>query len=244
MIVAITSTKGGTGKTTTVCNLAATLGRAGYDVLAVDLDPQASLTRWYGAVEGPTLADVLGGESALTGAVYTDERFGFDLVPASRGLRAVEDELGRLERPLRRLVHEHYDMCLIDTPPSVSSFTSAGVEVSAGVVIPIEASMAAMDTLNDSLEVVRQLGGHVLGVLVCRVDPRTSNDISVHPHLKEQYGDLIFETQIRESVAVRDSHAERVPTVAAYADVNAAKDYKDFSLELKARIDHAQKKTV
>jgi len=244
MIVAITSTKGGTGKTTTVCNLAATLGRAGYDVLAVDLDPQASLTRWYGAVDGPTLADVLEGESSLTGAVYTSDPFGFDLVPAARSLRGVQDQLGALERPLRRLVHEHYDLCVIDTPPSVSAFTSAAVEVSTGVVIPIEASMAAMDTLNDSLEVVRQLGGRVLGVLVCRVDPRTSNDVSVHPYLVEQYGELIFETQIRESVAVRDSHAERVPTVVSYSDVNAAKDYKDFSLELKARIDHAQKETV
>jgi chromosome partitioning protein len=245
MLVAVSSTKGGTGKTSTVCNVSASLGRAGYDVLAVDLDPQRSLSRWFGVSDGPTLASVVSGERALTDVVYTDENFGFDLVPSSRGLRDNTDDLGRLERPLHRLVHEHYDLCLIDTPPTVSAFTSVAVEMSTGVVIPIEASMAAMDTLGDSLEVVRGLGGEVLGILVCRVDRRTSNDISVHPHLVEQYGDLVFNGVIRESVAVRDSHAERVPTVVHAPSNNASKDYKDFALELKARIDHhAKQKAV
>ena len=242
--IAISSTKGGSGKTSTVCNVAHALGAAGYEVLAVDLDPQGSLSRWYRATEGPGLPDFLSGRCGLTEAVYTDEDFGFDLIPASRALRDSEKNLGRLERPLRRLVSSHYDICFIDTPPSVSAFTSAAVEASTGVVIPIEASMAAMDTLEDSLAVVRQLGGQVLGVLVCRVDTRTANDVSVHPHLQEQYGDLIFEQFIRESVAVRDSHAERKPTVRAHPGVNASKDYKDFALQLKARIDHAEKKEV
>lgn len=243
-ILTIASTKGGTGKTTTVCNTAAALGRAGYEILTVDLDPQRSLSRWYGVSQGPTLAEVLSGDSALTEVVYTDDEFGFDLIPSSRRLRDHEDALSRLERPLRRLVHGHYDLCLFDTPPSVSRFAGAAVEMSTATIIPIEASMAAMDTLGDSLEMVRQLGGEVLGVLVCRVDKRTANDISVQPHLMDQYGDLVFEHVIRESVAVRDSHADRVPTVVAAPDNNASKDYKDFALELKARIDHAEAKAV
>jgi cellulose biosynthesis protein BcsQ len=237
-IITIASTKGGTGKTTTVCNAAAVLGQAGYDVLAVDMDPQASLSRWYEATEGPGLAGVLSGSHALTDVVYTSDTFGYDLVPSSRRLRDVEAELSRLERPLKRLVHDHYDLCIIDTPPSVSRFTSAAIEISRGVVIPIEASMAAMDTLADSIEVVRQLGGSVLGVLVCRVDRRTSNDISVRPHLAEQYPGLVFDEVIRESVAVRDSNAERVPTVVGSPSNNASQDYKSFALQLKAKMDH------
>lgn len=238
MIIAVASTKGGTGKTSTVCNTAAALGQAGYDVLAVDLDPQASLSRWYGVTEGPTLASVLGGSHGLTDVVYTDDEFGFDLLPSSRQLRNGERELGRVERPLRRLVYEHYDVALVDTPPTASRYTSAAVEMSGGVLIPIEASMAAMDTLADSMEVVRRLGGEVLGILVCRVDRRTRNDVSVQPHLKEQYGDLVFDTVVRESVAVRDSHADRLPTVVHSPSNNAAQDYKDFALSVKARIDH------
>lgn len=244
MIVSVASTKGGTGKTTTVCNVAAALGRAGYEVLTVDMDPQRSLSRWYGVSEGETLTDVLTGHSKLTGAVYTAEDFGFDLIPSSRRLRDCEGELARLERPLQRLVYEHYDLCLVDTPPTVSQFTGAAVEFSSGVIIPIEASMAAMDTLGDSIEMVRQLGGDVLGVLVCRVDSRTSNDISVQPYLREQYGDLVFDQVIRESVAVRDSHADRVPTVVDSPDNNASKDYKDLALQIKARIDHAKQEAV
>lgn len=244
MIISIASTKGGTGKTSTTCNTGAALGLSGYDVLAVDMDPQRSLSRWYGVSEGKTLSAVLSGESSLKEAVYADEDFGFDLIPSSRRLRSQETSVSRLERPLRRLVFDHYDLCFIDTPPSVSQFAGAAVEMCEGVIVPIEASMAAMDTLADSLNMVRQLGGSVLGVLVCRVDRRTSNDISVRPHLQEQYGDLIFDHEIRESVAVRDSHADRIPTVVSDPDNNASKDYKDFALKLKARIDHAEEKEI
>jgi chromosome partitioning protein len=242
--ITVASTKGGTGKTSTVCNVSAALGLAGYEVLSVDMDPQRSLSRWYGVSGGTTLSEVLSSESALTEAVYTDDEFGFDLIPSSRRLRELESNLSRLERPLRRLVHKHYDLCLIDTPPSISRFTGAAVEMSDVAVIPIEASMAAMDTLGDSLDMIQQLGGDVIGVLVCRVDRRTSNDISVRPHLHEQYGDLIFDQVIRESVAVRDSHADRVPTVVAEPENNASTDYKEFALKLKARIDHAEKEKI
>lgn len=239
MLLSVTSTKGGSGKTSTTCNVAAVLGNAGYDVLAVDLDPQASLSRWYKAVEGPGLASVLSGSSELTEAVYFDEHFGFDIVPSSRALRGVK-EPSAIDRPLRRLVHSHYDVCLIDTPPTAGRFTTAAVEIAGRALLPIEASMAAMDTLADSMEVVRQLGAEVVGILVCRVDRRTSNDISVHPHLKDQHGDLVLDTQIRESVAVRDSNADRIPTVKDKPDNNAARDYHDAALEIKARLDHAQ----
>lgn len=244
MVISVASTKGGTGKTSTVCNAAAALGLSGYEVLTVDIDPQRSLSRWYGVGEGTTLSEVLRGDSALRDAVYTSEQFGFDLIPSSRRLRDQEENLSRLERPLHRLVYEHYDLCLIDTPPSISRFSGAAVEMSDGTVIPIEASMAAMDTLGDSLNMVRQLGGEVLGVLVCRVDQRTSNDISVQPHLREQYGDVVFDQVIRESVAVRDSHADRIPTVVARPENNASSDYRDFALKLKARIDHAKQEEV
>jgi chromosome partitioning protein len=237
MLCAVASTKGGSGKTSTVVNTASVLAGA-ENVLAVDLDPQASLSRWYG-VEGPGLASVLSGDKKLTEVIYADEDFGFDLAASSRRLRRVDD-LSPIDRPLRRLVHEHYDLCLIDTPPTAGRFTSAAIETAGRVLIPIEASMAAMDTLADSIAAVRQLGAEVVGVLVCRVDRRTKNDISVQPHLKDQYGDLVFDVQIREAVAVRDSNADRIPTVTYDPSNNAARDYHDAALELKARLDYAQ----
>ena len=47
-IIAVVNQKGGTGKTTTVANLAIALRARGRRVLAVDVDPQASLTFYFG----------------------------------------------------------------------------------------------------------------------------------------------------------------------------------------------------
>ena len=51
-IITIFNEKGGSGKTTTACQLAGTLGLRGYDVLVADLDPQQTSAKWLARYEG------------------------------------------------------------------------------------------------------------------------------------------------------------------------------------------------
>lgn len=51
-IITVYNEKGGSGKTTTTCQLAGTLGHRGYDVLVADLDPQQTSANWLGTQDG------------------------------------------------------------------------------------------------------------------------------------------------------------------------------------------------
>src|SRR5512143_2924827 len=88
-ILAISNMKGGVGKTTTTVNLAAALGQHGRKVLAVDLDPQASLTAALGFMPDDlprSIANALDERAVPLTAILQWTPAGFDLVPANHEL--------------------------------------------------------------------------------------------------------------------------------------------------------------
>ena len=94
-VLVVSQQKGGVGKTTTAINLAVLLAQAGERVLAVDTDPQFTLSRQLGielAALPLTLVDVLAGRAGAGEAVVLDVH-GLDVIPAGRELAGVEMSL-------------------------------------------------------------------------------------------------------------------------------------------------------
>ncbi len=135
MRLAVCSSKGGVGKTSTAANLAAVLASRGR-TLAVDADPQDSLGRAFGVVaKGPddSLAGVLAGTTETRAAVRAEVAPGLDLLPAHAALEQVGVSLASqgglvtsLRRALRPLLAE-YEHVVIDTHGDLGNLTLAAV---------------------------------------------------------------------------------------------------------------------
>jgi chromosome partitioning protein len=159
LCMAIANFKGGVSKTTSAMVLAQGLSLRGHRVLAIDMDPQGSLTTLHGVLpetevtEEMTISSLCHGTSNdITPAIRSTYWNGIDLVAAAPFLFSAEfalparqmsdssvrfwDVLNQGLEPVRDL----YDLIIIDTPPSLSYVTINGLWAADGVVVPVPPS--------------------------------------------------------------------------------------------------------
>jgi chromosome partitioning protein len=241
--IAVLSLKGGTGKTTTVRTLADVLRRVGLDVLAVDLDPQGNLSDYFDVPPdaSPGIADVLSGDAKVKEAVYDG-----GIVPATLNLAEVERSLsgkmGRelvLKKALKDARRQH-DVILIDCPPALGLLTVNGLVAADWAIVSSEAQYFALQGVNGALEVIEQAREYynddlqVLGVLMNIADMRTKHSQDAYAQLREAFGEQVFDTVIRSSIAYAES-AEKALSILDYRpDLGA--DYEALAAEVLDRI--------
>jgi chromosome partitioning protein len=240
--IAVLSQKGGTGKTTAVRTLTDVLRRSGVRTLAVDLDPQGNLSDYFDLptdVE-PTIADVLSGRSQAIEAIHEH------IIPANLSLAEAElmlgGKMGR-EMTLRRALADaggDYDVILIDCPPSLGLLTINALVAADQALITAEAQYFALQGVEQAMEVVELARDSLnpelslLGVLLNLADMRTVHSREALVSLKERFGDQVFDTVIRSSIAYAES-AERARSILDHRpDLGA--DYLALAGELLGRI--------
>jgi chromosome partitioning protein len=241
--IAVLSLKGGTGKTTTVRTLADVLRRVGLDVLTIDLDPQGNLSDYFDVPPdaSPTIADVLSGDFKIR-----DATFDGGIVPASPILAEVERSLsGKMGRELvlskaLKDARKQHDVVLIDCPPALGLLTINGLVAADWALISSEAQYFALQGVQGALEVIGQAKEYYnadlefLGVLMNIADMRTVHSREAYAQLKEAFGEKVFETVIRSSIAYAES-AERATSILDYRP-DLGTDYVSLADEVLARI--------
>jgi chromosome partitioning protein len=241
--IAVLSLKGGTGKTTTVRTLTDVFRRIGLDVLAIDLDPQGNLSDYFDVPPdaSPTVADVLSGEAKAKAAEHDG------IIPASPILAEVERSLsGKMGRELvlRKALKDarkSHDVILIDCPPALGLLTVNGLVAADWALISSEAQYFALQGVEGALDVVGQAKEYYnddlewLGVVLNIADMRTVHSREAFASLKEHFGEKVFETVIRSSIAYAES-AERARSILDHRpDLGA--DYLQLADEILARVD-------
>ena len=240
--ITVLSLKGGTGKTTTVRTLSDVLRRVGLDVLAIDLDPQGNLSDYFDVARdaSPTIADVLSGNAKAKAATHDG------IIPATPILAEVERSLsGKMGRELvlRKALKEartQHDVILIDCPPALGLLTINGLVASDWALISSEAQYFELQGVNGALDVIGQAKEFYnpdlewLGVVLNIADMRTTHSRDAYAQLQEVFGDKVFETVIRASIAYAES-AEKARSILDHRpDLGA--DYLALADELLKRI--------
>ena len=252
-IIACANQKGGVGKTTTVVNLAAYLGRLGERVLVVDLDPQGNATSGFGVDRRSlraTLFDVILGDASLESVVVDTVAEGCRLAPASVSLAGAEVELASADRRERRLSHVlrdvrgDYDYILLDCPPSLGLLTVNALTASDSVLIPTQCEYYALEGLSQliaTLNLVRDNLNPALaikGVVLTMYDARTNLSADVAAEVRKHLGAAVLDTVVPRSVRLSEAPSFGLPVALYRADSRGAIAYDALAHEIRRRDGH------
>lgn len=249
-ILSIANFKGGTGKTTTACNLAALLGWEGKRVLLIDADAQHNATDFFVAdPDGYTLTDMLEGlgESVAEDNIVHADRYPIDVLCADMGLlrldlAAILNQSNATQKRMDDFLDalredDAYDFVICDCPPQFTAASVACLINSDEVILPTKVDAFSRQGVIELTEQLRAAGLRLLRpmprirVLITMADARSSVPRQVAALYRSE-GFEVCGTAIRSGVAVSKSTWQRLPLYAVAPMSNPAQDYEALAEEV------------
>jgi chromosome partitioning protein len=248
--------KGGVGKSTITCNLAAISAHRGKRTLVVDLDPQGNSTQY-----------LLGhgtNDQSLTLAGFFDQTLNFKLNPKGteefivaspyEGLHVMpshpqlEELQSKLEsrykiyklRDALQELAEDYDEVYIDTPPALNFYTRSALIAADACLIPFDCDEFSRRALYSLLENVEEIKADhnrhlaIEGIVVNQFQPRASLPQKVVQELIEE-GLPVLSPYLSASVKIKESHEQARPMIHLDARHKLAQEFVELHDTLAAR---------
>ena len=248
-VVTVINQKGGVGKTTTVINIAAQIALRGFRVLVIDSDSQGNCATGLGVdkskVKNTTRDLILSPETAVDSRHATAVE-NLHIIVGDRSLIGLEQEMmrqlgreKRMKEALRPLL-AHYDLVLIDTPPSLGLVTINALVASDGVLVPVQTEYFALEglaLLSGTIREVRSLLNERLGVdgVLLTMHSQTLLNKQVAGEVLENFPNLVVKPAIRRNVRLAEAPSHGIPIHLHDPSSPGGKDYQDIATELQHR---------
>lgn len=246
--------KGGVGKTSVTCNLAAAFAKAGMKVLVIDLDPQCNTTQYLLGQEATikkTIADFFEStlsfklfQNSLSETLHQSPYKNLDVIPASSALTEMQSKLEsrykvmKLSQALDILASFHsYDQVLIDTPPALNFYSMSAMLSADKVLIPFdcdEFSVKALEQVAERIEDIKsdyrpqlQIEGVIVNHFQSQANlPKIAID-SLH-----QKGFQVLRPFLSSSIIMKESHSASTPLVYFKPKHKLSCEYTDLAKSL------------
>lgn len=245
--------KGGVGKTTIVCNLAAMAAAHGKKTLVVDLDAQCNASQYLlssgdrqaEAGSADFFENILkrGRQSNKLADFITPTPFeNLSLMAAHPDLEEIRVKLEakhkiyKLRQALEQL--EGFDVVYIDTPPAMNFFSQSALIAATHCLIPFDCddfARQALYNLFDAIEEVQEDHNPSL-----KVDGVVANQFQTQAKLPQRLIDdlraeglPILDTHLTSSVKVRESHEASIPLVYRVPNHKVSQQYAAVYAALK-----------
>lgn len=225
--------KGGVGKSTITCNLAAISAKAGLRTLVVDLDPQGNSTQYLLGKSGQELevsvADFF--DQTLNfklrtkktdELIYSTSYENLNVLPSHPALDEMQSKLESRYKifKLRDALSElkQYDQVFIDTPPQLNFYSRSALIAAHGVLIPFDCdnfSRRALYTLMENLDEIRSDHNPQLkleGIVVNQFQARAGLPQKLVAEMLEE-GLPLLEPYLSSSVKIKESHELSRPMI-------------------------------
>ncbi|MFN4065370.1 ParA family protein [Parazoarcus communis] len=226
--------KGGVGKSTITCNLAAISAQQGLRTLVIDLDPQGNSTHYLlgapGEAQDITLADFFDqtlnfklNPKATTDFVLASPFERLHVMPSHPQLEELQGKLEsrykiyKLRDALDELA-DQYDCIYIDTPPALNFYTRSALIAANACLIPFDCDDFSRRALYSLLENVEEIKADhnnklaVEGIVVNQYQARASLPQKVVQELIEE-GLPVLEPYLSSSIKIKESHEQSKPMI-------------------------------
>lgn len=276
MVLSIVNHKGGVGKTTIAVNLAIYLSKYYKKILFIDFDPQGNASDMLcpNCEVSYKTSDVLKKLvlDSVSFSVDNTKRQEFDKVfQASLVCKAVGDSIlcvmtsdleltkTKIELTARESLanfkikemidyySKHYDLTLIDTPPSIELLTFASLAASDYFIVPVQlnthAVKGAMDIINDILPIIQTYYNkncQLAGVVLNTHEPRTKVGKIALKTLEDLFGDKFFSTKISRSIKINESSILKTTLHLSSSGSKSDKEFKSLAKEVFERLQGAK----